>query len=406
MTLPPTPPSIDAARRPPAGLRWLGGVRDLSTETLVLLVSVFFVLVSNRSFWSSALTDRAAADTSTWRFGVGVFVLLVAFHFIAISLISTRRTVRPVLVLLLVGTAFASYFMGRYSVFLDPTMLRNLVHTNVGEARDLLSWDMLPYLALQAALPAWLVWRTRVSERRWRPAVSWRLGSIGLALLIGTGAFLAVSQDLSSLMRTQKAMRYLVTPANYVYSLVRVATADAVGATKPLTAVGVDAVAGPAWAGRTKPTLFVLVVGETARAANWGLNGYERQTTPELAGLGVVNFTDAGSCGTSTEVSVPCMFSQTGRRDYDETRIRGEESLLHVLNRAGFDVRWRDNQSGCKGVCAGLPVQRFTEKDDAALCQDGECLDEVLLAGLASEVADGKGNRVIVMHQMGSHGPA
>ena len=51
-------------------------------------------------------------------------------------------------------------------------------------------------------------------------------------------------------------------------SLVRVATADAVGATQPLTAIGLDAVAGPAWAGRSKPVLFVLVVGETARAAS------------------------------------------------------------------------------------------------------------------------------------------
>jgi hypothetical protein len=50
------------------------------------------------------------------------------------------------------------------------------------------------------------------------------------------------------------------------------------------------------------------------------------------------------------------MFSPYGRADYDETRIRNTDSLLHVLARAGLQIRWRDNQAGCKGVCAGLPL--------------------------------------------------
>ncbi|WP_301338403.1 sulfatase-like hydrolase/transferase, partial [Salmonella enterica] len=52
-----------------------------------------------------------------------------------------------------------------------------------------------------------------------------------------------------------------------------------------------------------------MVVGETVRAANWGLSGYERQTTPELAARDVINFSDVTSCGTDTATSLPCMFS-------------------------------------------------------------------------------------------------
>jgi len=378
----------------------------LSTEGLVLGVCAYFIAVCNHSFWSSALTDRSPSDPGTWRFGICVFVLLVALHFLALCVVASRRSTKPLLILLLVCNVFATYFMGKYSVFLDPTMLRNLLHTDVGEARDLLAWDMLIHFAWQAAIPIWLVWRTPLRERSWRSATAWRLGSMGLALAVGTGVFLAVSQDLSSLMRSNKSMRYLITPGNYVYSLARVATADAVEAAKPLAPIGTDAVAGPAWAGRSRPLLFVLVVGETARAMNWGLNGYARQTTPELAALDVVNFSDVGSCGTNTETSLPCMFSRIGRRDYDEDRIRGEESLLHVVHRAGFNVQWRDNQSGCKGVCDGLPSQKMVDTPDPALCSGRECMDEILLKGLADEVADGKGNHLIVLHQMGSHGPA
>ena len=152
--------------------------------------------------------------------------------------------------------------------------------------------------------------------------------------------------------------------------------------------------------------LFVLVIGETARAANWGLSGYERQTTPELAKLDVLNFPDVSSCGTDTETSLPCMFSAVGRRDYDERRIHGQESLLHVLARAGFKVQWRDNQSGCKGVCAGLDEQQLGSMNTPTLCADGRCLDEILLQGLDRVVDDAHGNRFIVLHQLGSHGPA
>lgn len=398
------PPFADVTEPPRpvwARLAWV-----LPTEAVVLLVSLFFVLVSNRSFWVTAMAGRTAGDPGTWLFGACAFLLLLALHFVLLSLVATRRTVRPLLTVLLLGTAAASYFMGKYSVFLDPTMLRNLLHTDTAEARDLLAWDMLPYLLLQALLPIWLLWRIRISDRPWRSAALWRVGAITGGLLIGVAALLTVSQDLSSLMREQKALRYLVTPANYVYSLTRVATADAVGATRPLTQIGLDAVRGPTWSQYKKPVLLVVVVGETARAANWGLNGYERQTTPELARLNVVNFTDVGSCGTNTETSLPCMFSRIGRRDYDETRIRGEESLLHVLNHAGFDVQWRDNQSGCKGICAGLPALNLAKSSDASLCDGQECLDDILLQGLEAQVADGPRNRVVVLHQMGSHGPA
>src|SRR6185369_10547056 len=112
--------------------------------------------------------------------------------------------------------------------------------------------------------------------------------------------------------------------------------------------------------------------------------------------------------GTSTEVSVPCMFSPYGRADYDEHRIRSSETLLDVLVRAGYRVRWIDNQSGCKGVCKGPGVEyeKIDVKSDPVLCADGECRDEMIVRRLATELADVHGNTVFVLHMMGNHGPA
>ncbi|MFX7739653.1 sulfatase-like hydrolase/transferase, partial [Acinetobacter baumannii] len=91
---------------------------------------------------------------------------------------------------------------------------------------------------------------------------------------------------------------YLITPANYVISGIRVLTEQASSsADEAREVVAADAHRGPQEQGR-RPRALVLVVGETVRAANWGLSGYERQTTPELAARDVINFSDVTSCGT------------------------------------------------------------------------------------------------------------
>lgn len=387
--------------------RWALQV-EWRVETLALAASLFFALFCNGPLWAALLQGRPWDAPATWGFAAACLVALVALQWaLLLVLLGLRITAKPVLALLLVTTAFASYFMGRYNVYLDPSMLRNVLRTDAKEAGELLGWRLLPHLLLFAGLPLLLLSRVRLHRGRPLPAVLIRLGALLLALLLATGAIWSQFQALSSLMRNQKAVRYLVTPGNYIVSLISVIGADTKSAALPRQSIGTDAQLGPRAKG-AKPALLVLVVGETARAANWGLDGYARQTTPELAALpGVINFAQATSCGTNTETSVPCMFSPRGRRDYDEARIRGSQSLLHVLNHAGVNVLWRDNQSGCKGVCEGLPQQVMGAADAPALCDGERCLDEILLQGLAGRLREPPpGPQVLVLHQLGNHGPA
>jgi lipid A ethanolaminephosphotransferase len=213
-------------------------------------------------------------------------------------------------------------------------------------------------------------------------------------------------QTLSALMRNQKEIRYLLTPGNYLVAMVNVLTTETATARTARIPLGTDAKLAASWSGRTKPVVLILVVGETARAANWGLNGYDRQTTPELSSLEIINFPQVTSCGTNTEVSVPCMFSPFGRKDYDEKKIRQHESLLHVLEHSGIKTIWRDNQSGCKGVCDGLEFQQAGRQPNDTLCNGERCLDEILLDRLEDELKRNQRNVVIVLHQLGNHGPA
>jgi lipid A ethanolaminephosphotransferase len=306
-----------------------------------------------------------------------------------------------------VAAAGSTHFMQAFGVYLDPSMLRNALRTDVGEARELLSLGFAVRLLLQAVLPIALLWAVTLRERTWGRVLGLRLLWIvgGLVLLVGT--VLAVFQPFSSLMRNHKEIRYLITPTNVLWSAGSVVAQDLKGAAKPRQPIGLDAQPGPQLQARARPVVLVVVVGETARAANWGLNGYTRQTTPELAKIpALVNFRQVTSCGTNTEVSVPCLFAPVGRRDYDEAVIRGSESLLHVLKRAGVGVLWRDNQSGCKGVCEGLPSEDVLQQNPPGLCSDGRCLDEALLLGLDERLAQAKGTQVLVMHQLGNHGPS
>jgi lipid A ethanolaminephosphotransferase len=256
-----------------------------------------------------------------------------------------------------------------------------------------------------ALFPIALLWWTKIKTRSFTRASMVRLAFLAMSVVAILVGVLLSSRDLSSLLRNQREIRYLVAPANYLVALSKVLLAAPPGKRAPLLPIGEDAVQKPAATAR-KPRLVVLVVGETVRAQNWGLSGYSRQTTPRLAKIpGLVNFSDVVACGSSTEVSLPCMFSPYGRKNYDQKRIRSHQSLLHVLNRGGVRPLWIDNQSGCKRVCADLPYLHVGDEQDSAFCNGTRCYDEVLVKTLASHLAPAKGDRLVVLHQLGNHGP-
>ena len=377
---------------------WWRSRPEIGTEKLALLAALYFTLFSNGAFWRAAIDQ----PLPQWRFVLSLLLVMTALHALLLGLAVNRWTARPLLTVLLLATAFASHYMKAYGVYLDADMLRNVLHTDSKESRELLSPHLLVPLA-GSLLPIALLWRLRLRERSMPRAAVARVVFLLAMTAVAAGGVMLSSRDFSSLFRSHREIRYLVTPANYVVSLAKVLLSSPPGPRRALLPVGLDArqVRAPG-----KPRLLLLVVGETARARNWGLNDYARQTTPELARIpDLVNFPRVTACGTSTEVSLPCMFSPYGRRDYDEKQIRTHQSLLHVLDHAGIATLWRDNQSGCKGVCDGLPLERMDNVGDPGLCNGRRCFDEILLKGLQAQLSPLEGDRVVVLHQLGNHGP-
>lgn len=373
----------------------------VSSDAVAVTAAAFFSLACNVEFWRR----YAAAMSGLWTsplMTVALFIAILGVNATIMLLLVTRRTARPLLSLMFPMTAMAVYFMHAYGVYLDPDMVRNVVHTDSKESRELMTPGLIPWLTAYAVLPVVLIWRFRIRRRAWRKAALQRALLLAAALALTIGPLAIAFQPVASLMRNHHELRHLVTPGNYLVSSAKVAY-EAVRVTPAHRIVGADARAAPDRGGR-KPRLLVIVVGETVRAQNWGLSGYARNTTPQLSRMNVVNFRDVSACGSSTEVSLPCMFSDIGRANYDRELIKRSDSVLHVLARAGVQVAWLDNQSGCKGVCRGLPFTSYAQAIDPSLCDSERCLDEILVKGMSHALAPG--DQVIVLHQLGNHGPS
>ena len=211
-------------------------------------------------------------------------------------------------------------------------------------------------------------------------------------------------KDYASLFRNNKELVKSLSPSNSIvaswswYSHQR-------SANLPLIRIGEDAHRNPLMQNGKRKNLTILIVGETSRAENFSLNGYPRETNPRLAKDNVVYFPNTASCGTATAVSVPCMFSDMPREHYKEELAQHQEGVLDIIQRAGINVLWNDNDGGCKGVCDRVPHQNVTALNLPGQCINGECYDEVLFHGLEDYINNLQGDGVIVLHTIGSHGP-
>ena len=376
---------------------------------LLAVLAAWLASVGNLPLWLSLgrLPEMTAPHlvATLVLLGGALFLMLLA----TLALLVWPRWRKPVGVLLLVTVAVSSHFMLSYGIVVDPTMLDNVLHTDTREVRDLLSPTLGVALLLGVALPGWWWWRQPV-----RPVARLLPRQAGLAVLALLAALVLLwlgFQDLASLMRNHKDLRYRVNPYNTVYALARQAHGSVNLARQPLQPMGEDAMRAH---GAVPGPLLVLVVGETTRAANFGLGGYARDTTPQLKALmgegGMTYFGDVRSCGTNTETSVPCLFSHLGREGY-MARTQRHENLLDALQRAGMGVMWVENQSGCKGVCDRVPHADASELVPGTVCDGGECQDTALLQALPAALQrltpeQRARGTVLVLHQMGSHGPA
>jgi lipid A ethanolaminephosphotransferase len=373
----------------------------LSPFALNVAVATYLMALCNATFWGHLFRIFPNQPIAAWTFAGAVMALML----LVISLLAVRRAQKPVLVALIVISAVTSFYMDRLGVVIDREMIQNAVTTTVAESKHLITPQFLIHVGIYGLVPAALVLLVRVRRRTVWPALGvWALVTAGSAVLV-VGLLFTNLKTYATVLRADKELMGSVQPLAPISGALRYAKMMLKSTNVTLQATGTDARPGDFLAAADKPVLMVIVAGETGRAANWSLGGYARETNPELAKRDILYFTDVSSCGTATATSLPCMFSPLTRNDYSYEGGLGTENVLDVLVRAGFDVEWWDNNTGDKAVAARVPSRMMTAEDGAEFCEP-ECIDGVFLKHLEQKAASISKNTVIVLHQIGSHGPS
>jgi lipid A ethanolaminephosphotransferase len=374
----------------------------LSPLMLNILVAAFIMALHNNTFWARSFAAYDGSLGTVALFGGAVFALTL----LVITLFAVRWFQKPVLAFLLILGAVTSFYQDTLGATIDREMIQNAITTTVTESKHLITPNFVFHVLWAGVLPAVLVaWVTVKRAPPLRAGIVWGtsvLGSVALCvglLLLNFSTFSVTLRADKSLMAAYQPGAPLSASLRYVRMLQKTAR-------QPLQPYGTDAKTDDEVAGATKPILIVLVAGETARAQNWSLGGYGRDTNPELAKRDITYFTNTSSCGTATAVSLPCLFSHLGRADYSYEGGLGSENLLDLLGRAGYHVEWWDNNTGDKHISDRFPVKSLITSTDPRYCADGECTDGIFLDALTDYAATMTQNTVLVLHMIGSHGPS
>ncbi|MFZ2968623.1 MAG: phosphoethanolamine--lipid A transferase [Sulfuricurvum sp.] len=373
-----------------------------SNRFITLMVAMFWVLFSNYAFFHH-VGEIYALTWENLPFLLSLGVMLGSVFVVLLAVVSFKESFKPITIVVFMIGSFVAYFMDTYNAVIDAHMIQNVLETNIHESLDLFSPTLVGYVLVLGVLPSWILYRTPIRAMSLKTTLIQMVKTIVGAIVVIAVMFGLFSKYYTSFFREHPTLRLYANPAVFIYSSVEYTYHALSHPYEGIAVIGADAHIPPSSAPRK---LIIMVVGEAVRWDHFGLNGYARPTTPLLSQAGVINFTQFTSCGTETAVSVPCMFSPFGRENYNGEKAQHTQNVLDVLQRAGVNVLWRDNNSDSKGVALRIAYEDYKTSDKNSVC-DEECRDEGMLVGLQDYIhTHPKGNILIVLHQMGNHGPA
>ncbi len=375
----------------------------ISQQRLILLASVFFVLFDNYPLFSNTLKAYPPDNWTNILYVLSVALLLGAVINLLFTLLASKYTTKPLLILTLIISSFTTYFMNTYNVVIDDSMIRNALQTDLHETLDLLSFKLLLYVFFLGLLPAWFVYNVEIEYGDFKTEVMQKLKSIVLSLALIALVVVSFGKFYASFFREHKVLRFYSNPTYWIYSIGWYVQDTLKNKNHALKQIGLDAKIED----NTTRKIIFMVVGEAARADHFSLNSYKRETNPQLKTEDLINYKKMYSCGTSTAYSVPCMFSIYTRSSYSYQKAKYTENVLDVLKHTGkVAILWRDNNSDSKGVADRVRYENYKTPKNNPVCDD-ECRDIGMLEGLDDFIQKNKEkNILIVLHQMGNHGPA
>ena len=384
-------------------------IRPISLLTFNLLLAIWLGVFLNIAFYEKLQSLTPYTGIKAGLFVAASVLVVVALYNFIFQLFNWKWTAKPIAIALVFIGGFASYAVSTLGVLITSDQVQNLMQTDMAEARDTWSWHLVVWTLGMTVLPIIAILLVKLKSE---PIVGQLLKKViasVVSLAMVGGLLFVFYVDFAAIFRENRDLKGMISPQNMIASFASYYKKKAPKENLPLVTYGEDATMQKTDASKL-PKLMVLVVGETARAENFSLNGYSKNTNPKVSKQDIINFSQVSSCGTATAVSVPCMFSGMPREDYDESLANHREGLLDIAKRAGYQVTWIDNNSGCKGTCDRVEQFKIPEPIQKKWCKDEECFDDILIDSLKAYLAtipkDDTRPHLVVLHQMGSHGPA
>lgn len=370
---------------------------------LNIFVSLSFVLIFNHVFWTEIINIVKPSLISDYLFIFSIFTLLVIVISFALNFIVWQRTYKYVYSLIFILTAISFYFISQYNIVIDKDMVRNVIETNSSEAKDLINITFFLYLALLSVIPIFLVSRIKLQIVSFKKLIIQKL-LIALMSILSIVILLYISYpSYASLARNNRHLSHIILPTNFIFASVSYLKEQLKVSNIPFDPISINSTRNN---NGIKKNVTILIIGETARADRFSINNYSKLTNPRISQRDIINFNQTFSCGTSTATSLPCIFSHLNREKYNHKVGKNSDNLLDFFSRVNIDVQWRDNNTGCKGICNRVDYIDLSQEKDTEFCNSTECHDEILLQGLNSQIINNENDQVIVLHPKGSHGPA
>lgn len=376
----------------------------VTANKLILILSCYFVICFNLTFLFKTYDAVLLLDNYNLLFLLSIPVLLLNILLIFFSVFSVKYLLKPALIVFTFISALMTYATFTYGIVFDYGMIENTVETSSSEAFSYLNVNAFLIVAALSVLPIMYLYKVELTFSPLRTELIQRLKLLSLSTL----SFLIIAfffyGDYASVGRNNRTLTSYITPLKSVVSGYKFIRNNYFN--EPVTFTVLDNSPKLLTDNEEGKRVILMVVGETARAESFSLNGYDKPTNQFTRVHNPISFKNMSSCGTATAVSVPCMFSVLGRNDYQKQIANNQQNLLDIVKLANVDVLWLDNNEGCKGTCNRVTTINMDKSETHNLCDGDYCFDEVLLSPLKDKLNHlTHQTTLIVLHLIGSHGP-
>jgi lipid A ethanolaminephosphotransferase len=376
----------------------------LTTNQLLFFTCCYIVLILNLPFLVKTAGVITALDNYNLLFLMSLPIFLLSLSIIIQGLLSFRWLTKPLLITTVMISSLIFYGTITYGIVFDYGMVQNTVETDSAEALSYVNLYAILFFLIFGVIPSLIIYTIKLT---YKPFFTELLSRVKMITLSFGAAFLIASvfySNYASVGRNNKELLGYVTPYKLLDASYKFVKNQYFY--PPLQFKVLDT-APRIVRDNNRRHVTVMVLGETARAQSFSLNGYVKPTNQYTEKQGVISFSQMSSCGTATAVSVPCMFSRLNKNNYDKRIATAQQNAIDLIHLAGADVLWISNNNGsCKGVCTRVKTEQIEPDKSNRFCDGEYCYDEALLAPLKNKLKTlSNDNTLIVLHMIGSHGP-